>query len=842
MKKIKRVMCAIALMLVCITPLFAGCSLNVFGNKSQLDTPEITLYNEDNCFTFDAISDAKSYDIYCNSKVVDTYENSEDLEKIVYDFSYLLEESGSYKFYIIAISSSLYLKDSDASNEVEKVYTKITDTVNNPTGEDAIVDINFTINSSGVLNFSPIENEEYKLYMYSNNTGLKSYSLNSNTSSINLRKYTTGGQYDIYAVKLGFSNESGEHISNQLFYNTVSVPGYSDKIYIFDGYIHDYYITSLPELKNILYYTFIYRIEDFDIKLSETFKTFISNSYPGNYMVSKMNNAINQSIRSGYYETRAYETNNINGGFAQQLSNSTEFNIKISYYGVTECNININPNNVYPQSLNYGYYDTVDYEMLGDDYDSFVSDNYYLSTTCTTSEELYWAVENKITPKVVKDSRADLIYKEAKNVLRSIISEEMTDYEKVLSIFDWICVNTNYDYSDYSNSYVDGLNLKSVPTLLPCYYLEGVFMTGYSVCDGFSKAYSLMCNMLGIDCIRIVGMAEVDGEEGGHAWNKVYVDKDESDSVSGKYYLVDITWTEIISKTTEEMSHLYFLISDNDVADSHTNFPGRNEFVDYYASENFYYYLNDKFTHYDKESGSTNSYNWVMESQKEIEELFEYALDNQIRGMEFVVDIDLMIDYYNYVNGENSYLSSNKIDYTYDEYDRPETAYVYNEDTLYVFVYVNGVQYVYESYPYYKLRSTFIECMRTLKAKVLPSQYFLITNYDGTVQYSSNENDIGLLYIMQHNLLIDSVTNDPTNGLTDEPAQIINYFNTYGVEGSYTLYVDNEILRSYSGSYLQRMQALLTPYMTDATFSINLTHIDATETEQIFEMTIIRND
>ena len=51
MKKIKRVMCAIALMLVCITPLFAGCSLNVFGNKSQLDTPEITLYNEDNSQT-----------------------------------------------------------------------------------------------------------------------------------------------------------------------------------------------------------------------------------------------------------------------------------------------------------------------------------------------------------------------------------------------------------------------------------------------------------------------------------------------------------------------------------------------------------------------------------------------------------------------------------------------------------------------------------------------------------------------------------------------------------------------------------------------------------------------
>ena len=98
----------------------------------------------------------------------------------------------------------------------------------------------------------------------------------------------------------------------------------------------------------------------------------------------------------------------------------------------------------------------------------------------------------------------------------------MTDYEKALSIFDWICENTSYDYY----ALVDGA-YDNKATLVPVYYLEGVFMTGYAVCDGFSKAYSLMCNMEGIETIRIVGEALAGYDSynnevyGGHAWNKI---------------------------------------------------------------------------------------------------------------------------------------------------------------------------------------------------------------------------------------------------------------------------------------------------------------------------------
>ena len=93
MKKIKKVLIAIVFMFLFVTPIFVGCELKVFGNKNKLDAPELTLHNEDNCFTFDAIEETDTYDVYCNSKVVDTYENVDELETIVYDFEYLLEES-----------------------------------------------------------------------------------------------------------------------------------------------------------------------------------------------------------------------------------------------------------------------------------------------------------------------------------------------------------------------------------------------------------------------------------------------------------------------------------------------------------------------------------------------------------------------------------------------------------------------------------------------------------------------------------------------------------------------------------------------------------------------------
>ncbi len=138
------------------------------------------------------------------------------------------------------------------------------------------------------------------------------------------------------------------------------------------------------------------------------------------------------------------------------------------------------------------------------------------------SEELWWALEQGYKPIFPKDTKAALFYERAKIILREIITDKMSEYEKVLAIYEYLVEAVAYDY----DAIAAGAGKEDV-----CYYLEGVFETGRAVCDGKSKAFVLLCGIEGIECKRAFG----DSLEGGagHAWNYV--------SVSGNWYLVDTT-------------------------------------------------------------------------------------------------------------------------------------------------------------------------------------------------------------------------------------------------------------------------------------------------------------
>ena len=264
------------------------------------------------------------------------------------------------------------------------------------------------------------------------------------------------------------------------------------------------------------------------------------------------------------------------------------------------------------------YYENYTFSQRESDYDGFASDNQMILVTCSTSEELYWAVEGGATPVFTSTtSKAYTLYQNAKNVLIEIISNQMTEYEKVLSIYDNIAYNSVYDYAALTKSY---------PTKYKCFYLESMLeeyaSTRVAVCDGYSKTFSLLCNMEGIDAYRVTGVAEPSPNNfGAHAWNKVKLDD--------KWYVVDITWTE--SKLIDEdastyfnkqvyeiLGHSYFLVNDNFVLNDHfeysnpadrsrfTSLKGFSKFTEYFptvyldleinASADFFdYYSNTKF-------------------------------------------------------------------------------------------------------------------------------------------------------------------------------------------------------------------------------------------------------
>jgi|GEM_PF-2239618 hypothetical protein len=191
-----------------------------------------------------------------------------------------------------------------------------------------------------------------------------------------------------------------------------------------------------------------------------------------------------------------------------------------------------------------------------------------------TTDQLYRAAELGYRPVTAASSPAYAYYDYAKKLLNSILDEGMSDVEKVHAIYDWIMWRVLYDDG------TAGITVISEAVLYESFYIEGVLTdTDYlAVCDGMSKTFSLLCNIEGIPCVRVIGSAGSGGSYGGHAWNKVCID--------GQWYIADCTWGDMQvsvkykkgtlwdpTETVEAMelaSHMYFLVTDAMVSATHT--------------------------------------------------------------------------------------------------------------------------------------------------------------------------------------------------------------------------------------------------------------------------------
>ena len=101
-------------------------------------------------------------------------------------------------------------------------------------------------------------------------------------------------------------------------------------------------------------------------------------------------------------------------------------------------------------------------------------------------------------------------------------------YEKVRILYDKLIYSVNYAYQADGTTPVDEDWAHSV---------IGVFDSRYRevVCEGYSKAFSFLLNILDIPNIYITGT----GNGGGHAWNAVSFDGGRT------YYYMDVTWDAV---------------------------------------------------------------------------------------------------------------------------------------------------------------------------------------------------------------------------------------------------------------------------------------------------------
>lgn len=197
------------------------------------------------------------------------------------------------------------------------------------------------------------------------------------------------------------------------------------------------------------------------------------------------------------------------------------------------------------------------------------------------TEQLFMVVQNGGRPIFVegKSDVAKAVYENALAVLKRINnSDDLSEYEKALNIYNYLTGEIVYDWTIYNYMIEVESSLVRDFGEYSCFYLEGVFYdfgstTHYAVCDGLAKAYSLMCNIEGVKCEKVNGIARTSNGNGQHAWNRVNLKADAERNLEAGHYYVDCTWGEGClednsalgkSKKYQFLTHTYFLFKQDD--------------------------------------------------------------------------------------------------------------------------------------------------------------------------------------------------------------------------------------------------------------------------------------
>ncbi|MDD4291116.1 MAG: leucine-rich repeat protein [Clostridia bacterium] len=224
-------------------------------------------------------------------------------------------------------------------------------------------------------------------------------------------------------------------------------------------------------------------------------------------------------------------------------------------------------------------------------YNGFASETGNDSYPIDNSEQLMYAVLSGFKP-VFRDnnSQAALIYAKAKDILRSVVDDSMTDVQKLTAIHDYLALSITYD-GEFRDKAMAGA-LEDV-NAYRCSYLEGALLDEIAVCDGFAKAFLLLCSMEGFDCRRVEGThTETIGtlQEIGHAWNKVLLGEE--------WFLVDVTKDVLYAPSGANiLTHGRFLLNDISTLKIHNtsnpytekgNYPSADGSYDYYMENGLY--------------------------------------------------------------------------------------------------------------------------------------------------------------------------------------------------------------------------------------------------------------
>ena len=159
---------------------------------------------------------------------------------------------------------------------------------------------------------------------------------------------------------------------------------------------------------------------------------------------------------------------------------------------------------------------------------------------------------NKVTISFIKTySNDDIKNIETKidEITNNIITNEMSNKEKIIAFHNYIIDNARYD-SDYINNNLNDINS-------PSHTAIGILFNGKALCGGYADVMSIFLNRLNIPNFLVASEY--------HVWNAVYLDNN--------WYHLDLTWDDPVTNDKKDIRlDKFLLISDSTLTSFNTGF------------------------------------------------------------------------------------------------------------------------------------------------------------------------------------------------------------------------------------------------------------------------------
>ena len=151
----------------------------------------------------------------------------------------------------------------------------------------------------------------------------------------------------------------------------------------------------------------------------------------------------------------------------------------------------------------------------------------------------------------------------------TLITNDMDDYTKILTIHDYIINNTKYDVERNDSG----------ESTYHSYIAYGPLFEGMATCNGYTDAMALFLEKIGLNNFKIAMTPEDNQNSEGHVWNAVYLDN--------QWLHLDLTWDDPVSNDgTDYLQHKYFLITTEQLNEIDTS--GEVQVLEHQFKKNIY--------------------------------------------------------------------------------------------------------------------------------------------------------------------------------------------------------------------------------------------------------------